>query len=261
VELKRIEHERQRLLQRKIFEDQMRALEQQQAQELLSIPYDAATANGAGMQHLAVSAPTTPPRINAALPNEFLPGILTHRSKQAVDADSLLKAVGSAAVLDKRKAVTLAPMDHLPESVMGVSNGGQNYARPVGAKSMPASRRTSASGDDDDLSSHLQGLSLAGERPNRASPAPTPVTAPIMARSPGRYGEDERTRYVKTFNAGMMLDQQLDQEMHSKPLFSPPRSLISNVLSDAMRNLPTSDDDKYHRSFSSQVRVACFTGK
>jgi hypothetical protein len=28
-----------------------------------------------------------------------------------------------------------------------------------------------------------------------------------------------------------------------------------------MRNLPTSDVDKYHRSFSSQVRVSCFAGK
>ena len=43
----------------------MRALEQKQAQELLSIPYEP-NGNG-GVQHLAVSAPTTPPRINAQL--------------------------------------------------------------------------------------------------------------------------------------------------------------------------------------------------
>lgn len=42
----------------------MRALEHQQAQELLSIPYDS---NGNGIQHLAVSAPTTPPRLNVPL--------------------------------------------------------------------------------------------------------------------------------------------------------------------------------------------------
>jgi hypothetical protein len=65
VELKRLEHERQRLLQRKLFEDQMRALEQKQAQELLSIPYEP-NGNG-GVQHLAVSAPTTPPRVNTQL--------------------------------------------------------------------------------------------------------------------------------------------------------------------------------------------------
>lgn len=60
-----MEHQRQRLIQQKLFEDQMRALEQKQAQELLSIPYEP---NGAGgVQHLAVSAPTTPPRLNAQL--------------------------------------------------------------------------------------------------------------------------------------------------------------------------------------------------
>ena len=66
VELKRLEHERQRLLQRKLFEDQMRALEQKQAQELLSIPSFEQNGNG-GVQHLAVSAPTTPPRVNTQL--------------------------------------------------------------------------------------------------------------------------------------------------------------------------------------------------
>jgi hypothetical protein len=40
VELKRLEHEQQRLIQRKLFEDQMRVLEQKQAEELLSIPYE-----------------------------------------------------------------------------------------------------------------------------------------------------------------------------------------------------------------------------
>ena len=56
-----MEHERQRLLQRKMFEEQMRQLEQQQQQELLSLPVD----SGAGIQHLAASAPTTPPRVNS----------------------------------------------------------------------------------------------------------------------------------------------------------------------------------------------------
>lgn len=60
-----MEHERQRLIQRKLFEDQMRVLEQKQAQELLSIPFEP---NGAsGVQHLAASAPTTPPRNNVQL--------------------------------------------------------------------------------------------------------------------------------------------------------------------------------------------------
>jgi hypothetical protein len=56
-----MEHERQRLIQRKMFEEQMRMLEQQQQQELLSLPIDPSS----GVQHLAASAPTTPPRVNS----------------------------------------------------------------------------------------------------------------------------------------------------------------------------------------------------
>ena len=62
VELKRKEHERQRVIQRKIFEEQMRVLEEQQQQELLSLPID-----GSALQQFAASAPTTPPRVNAIL--------------------------------------------------------------------------------------------------------------------------------------------------------------------------------------------------
>ena len=65
VELKRLEHERQRAIQRKMFEDHMKVLEHQQAQELLSIPYES-TLSGQG-QHIALSAPTTPPGTNKKL--------------------------------------------------------------------------------------------------------------------------------------------------------------------------------------------------
>ncbi|KAF9569799.1 ARM repeat-containing protein [Agrocybe pediades] len=206
VELKRLEHERQRLIQRKHFEDQMRALEQKQAQELLSIPYEP---NGAGgVQHLAVSAPTTPPRLNAQL------------------------AVGNGA--DKRKSVTYAPSVNAslsPDLASGPGANGHSFTRPAGAKSMPASRRTSASSHDEELAIQIQGLSLANDRSNRASPIPTPVSASSLLRGNGRYGDDEGARYASTYNAGMMLDEQLDQEMHN-----------------AMRNLPTSDDDKYNNT-------------
>ncbi|KAJ6573985.1 ARM repeat-containing protein [Mycena vulgaris] len=225
VELKRIEHERQRLLQRKIFEDQMRALEQQQAQELLSIPYDpnAPSANG-GIQHLAVSAPTTPPRVNATLNGEPHQG--GQRRSQHFDAETLSKAVGTA-VSDKRKSVTYAPSVNLsPDLNTGSAANGSSFSRAAGAKSMPASRRTSASEHDEELAGHLQGLSMAGER---ASPGPVPVSASILTRGSSRYADDEGARYASTYNAGMMLDEQLDQEMHN-----------------AMRNLPTSDDDKYN---------------
>ncbi|OBZ78988.1 Pumilio domain-containing protein C6G9.14 [Grifola frondosa] len=211
--LKRIEHERQRLLQRKIFEDQMRALEQQQARELLNIPVDP---NGA-MQHLAASAPTTPPRVNAVLNGELSPGLGYGLSHSVVDADVLSKAVGFAS--DKRKSVTYAPsVTHSPE----MPSGNPAYARP-GAKSMPASRRTSASEHDEELAGHLQGLSLAGERAERVPTPSGAVPQSILRSGSGRYLEGQH--YGNMYNAGMMLDEQLDQEMHN-----------------AMRNLPTSDE-------------------
>ncbi|KAL4246787.1 PUM-HD domain-containing protein [Abortiporus biennis] len=218
--IKRMEHERQRAIQRKMFEDQMRALEQQQAQELLTIPIDS------GLQHLAVSAPTTPPRVNALLNGE-LGSTLSHPS---VDAEILSKAVGSA-VSDKRKSVTYAPsVNNSPDAA---TNGHQSFARPGGAKSMPASRRTSASEHDEELAGHLQGLSLAGERADRASTPSSGAPQSIMLSGNGRYVLGDGTVYGNAFNAGMMLDEQLDHEMHN-----------------AMRNLPTSDEDKIANGYA-----------
>jgi len=212
VELKRLEHERQRLLQRKHFEDQMRALEQQQAQELLSIPYDP-NANG-GVQHLAVSAPTTPPRLNSQLSEGHIPNNRQLRSQ--FDAEILSKAVGTATA-DKRKSVTYAPSVNLsPDLATGPGANGHSFSRPAGAKSMPASRRTSASEHDEELAAHLQGLSMAGDRSSRASPVPGQISASILLRGNGRYPEDQGALYASTYNAGMMLDEQLDQEMHSE---------------------------------------------
>ncbi|KAI0757429.1 ARM repeat-containing protein [Daedaleopsis nitida] len=199
--IKRMEHERQRTIQRRMFEDQMRALEQQQARELLTIPIEAP-------QHLAVSAPTTPP-------------VLSH---SIVDVDVLSKAVGNA---DKRKSVTYAPsVNHSPE----MPSGNQSFARPGGAKSMPASRRTSASEHDEELAGHLQGLSLAGDRGGISTPSGA-IPQSILRSNSGRFTND----YGNAYNAGMMLDQQLDQEMHN-----------------AMRHLPTSDEDKYSNGFASK---------
>uniref|UniRef100_A0A8H7Y5R9 PUM-HD domain-containing protein n=1 Tax=Psilocybe cubensis TaxID=181762 RepID=A0A8H7Y5R9_PSICU len=217
VELKRIEHERQRDLQRKHFEAQMQALELKQAQELLSIPYDS-NGNG-GIQHLAVSAPTTPPRLNAQLAQ-----------------------LGVVPQADKRKSVTYAPtvptVNLSPDLANGAATNG--FSRPVGAKSMPASRRTSASSHDEELAIHIQGLSLAGgDRSNRASPVHAPVSASSILKGNGRYPDDEGARYANTYNAGMMLDEQLDQEMHN-----------------AMRNLPTSDDDKYNNNYQGKISTA-----
>ena len=193
-----MEHERQRALQRKMFEDQMRALEQQQARELLSIPLEAS-------QHLAVSAPTTPPRVNAVLSDDHSPTYSSGLAHHVVDADMLSQAVGKA---DKRKSVTYAPsVNHSPE----LPSGNQSFARPGGAKSMPASRRTSASEHDEELAGHLQGLSLAGERADRISTPSGGIPQSILRSNSGRYTND----HASVYNAGMMLDEQLDQEMHS----------------------------------------------
>ncbi|PCH33212.1 ARM repeat-containing protein [Wolfiporia cocos MD-104 SS10] len=224
--LKRIEHERQRALQRKMFEDQMRALEQQQARELLTIPLESATG-------FAVSAPTTPPRVNAnALNDEALSGLGSGLAHQLpMDVESLSRAVGSASA-DKRKSVTYAPsVSHSPE----IPSSTTNYAR-AGAKSMPASRRTSASEHDEELAGHLQGLSLAGERADRER-VPTPagmIPQSILRSSGDRFGAAgvNGQQYGNVYNAGMMLDEQLDQEMHN-----------------AMRHLPTSDEDKFGNAY------------
>lgn len=235
--LKKMEHERQRALQRKHFEDQMRALEQQQAQELLTIE------SSATLQHLAASAPTTPPRVNAMLSSEYSPNLHLGIAHNSVDAESLSKAVGSAA--DKRKSVTYAPsVAHSPENH---TNGMQSFARPGGAKSMPASRRTSASEHDEELAGHLDKLSLAGER---QSPAQASVPQSILRSNSGRY-PGESTGYV--YNAGMMLDEQIDQEMHSELLtaFAVPPHADDAV--DAMRHLPTSDEDKYLNGYANKV--------
>ncbi|PFH54706.1 hypothetical protein AMATHDRAFT_44516 [Amanita thiersii Skay4041] len=227
VELKRLEHEHQRALQRKVFEDQMRALERKQAQELLNLPYDP-NSHAGGIQHLAVSAPTTPPRVNAILNGDSFSVGRSGRVQFAADAEALSKAVG--VVADNRKSVTYAPSVHIsPDMLSGSVTNGQSYSRPAGAKSMPASRRTSASSHDEELAGHLQNLALTGEHSSRASPAPPSGSVSTLLGGNSRYGEDESMRYANAFNAGMMLDEQLDKEMHN-----------------AMRNLPTSDDDKFH---------------
>ncbi|KAJ8507226.1 hypothetical protein ONZ45_g10384 [Pleurotus djamor] len=226
VELKRLEHERQRLLQRLIFEGQMRAWEAQQAQELLNIPHDASL-NGNGLQYITVSAPTTPPRVNAVLNGDFSHGLRS--SMYPLDADVVSQAVGTA-FSDKRKSVTYVPTVNLSPDLATTTNG---FSRNAGAKSMPAIFRTSASSHNEELASQLQGLALAGDRSNRASPVPGSPSASILSKGATRFMDDEGARYATTYNAGMMLDEQLDQEMQN-----------------AMRHLPTSDEDSFAVSFS-----------
>jgi hypothetical protein len=190
-----------------MFEEQMRALEQQQAQELLCIPVDS---NGNAIQHMAASAPTTPPRVNTLLPGgpEKSPTFRTGFSRMGLDTDVLSRAVGFVA--DKRKSVTYAAVTRspdIPPNAPHSNNGsGQSYGR-AGAKSMPASRRTSASSNDEELAGHLQGLSVADP--------PVVNQDHVLPQKNGGMYEEDGLRYV-TYNAGMMLDEQLDEEMHSE---------------------------------------------
>ena len=205
-----MEHERQRALHRRLFEDQMRALEQQQAQELLSLPAESLLSGSSSLQHLAASAPTTPPRVTAMLNGEISPLIGNSNLRSStLDVDTLSKAVGTA-VSDKRKSVTYASSVNRSPDLQAPSSG-QAYGR--GAKSMPASRRTSASEHDEELAGHLQGLSLIGER-NLSSPHPEQrsISRPVS----GNFSAEQVLQYNHAVNAGMMLDEQLDMEMHSK---------------------------------------------
>ena len=196
----------------------MRALEQQQAQELLSIPYDPNAPNGNSLQHMAASAPTTPPRVNTVLNEEHVgSGVRFSAYQSPMDPDVLSRAVGSA-VSDKKSVTYAPPIDHSPDLLHGTGSNG--FSRAAGAKSMPTSRRTSASEHDEDLASHLQNLALVGERSNRASPAPSMVPPLLISKGNRRHADDDSTHYGNVYNAGMMLDEQLDKEMHS-PWFSP----------------------------------------
>ncbi|KAF4584812.1 hypothetical protein EYR38_002043 [Pleurotus pulmonarius] len=200
------------------------------AQELLSIPYDPSV-NG---NNFAVSAPTTPPRVNAILNGDASHGYRLGRQLPS-DAESLSQAVGSA-VADKRKSVTYAPSVNLSPDLATTTNG---FTRNPGAKSMPTSRRTSASIHDEELVSQLQGLSFGGDCPSRASPIPGSVSESILAKGSSSFMDDEGARYASTYNAGMMLDEQHDQEMHN-----------------AMRHLPTSEEDKFGNSYPQQTSEA-----
>lgn len=188
----------------------MRMLEKQQEQELLSIPFDPNAAHSNGVQHLAASAPTTPPRLNGALP-EDQSGV---RFARGPDANVLSEAVGTAAA-NKRKSVTYAStvLQEREPTPPPASATATSFSRAAGAKSMPGSRRGSPTAED--IAKHLQGLSLAGDRSSRASPVPT--SGPHNGQTRSRFGSEDGPYFGQgqTFNAGMMLDEQLDQEMHS----------------------------------------------
>ena len=234
-----MEHERQRAIQRKLFEDQMRVLEQQQAAELLSLPVDPNEVTSPnGLHNLALSAPTTPPRapsvVNGIRPSPTASGIrdayMMHEHQ--THATALSSAMNKA---DKRKSVTYAPSPSVLHSNESLSVNSASVlgpmARTAGAKSMPASRRTSASAESlevDDVAGTLKSLALV-ETGNANGQHSVSQPQSILRGKASRFSEDpsvigENNQFGShggnVFNAGMMLDQQLDQEMHSVYLFS-----------------------------------------
>ncbi|KAJ6515551.1 hypothetical protein C8R45DRAFT_211905 [Mycena sanguinolenta] len=73
----------------------------------------------------------------------------------------------------------------------------------------------------------------------RASPWPVPGLASTLTRGSSRYADDEGARHASTFKVGMMLDEQLNQEMHN-----------------AMRSHQSSDDDKYNSVAGNKVSTS-----
>ncbi|KAL1712036.1 hypothetical protein EV715DRAFT_297455 [Schizophyllum commune] len=232
VKIKRQVHERQRLTQRKIFVDRMRALEQQQAHELLKIPFDG---SGGGAQPVAVSAPTTPPRVNAQLNGDARdPGRLS------VDAESLPKAVGSAA--DKRKSVTYA----ISTVKLSPDLGGREWQR------LRQRGRREEHACEPPHPGEQPGRGACGPPPDSGSgwrafqqgfPIPPPVSASILFK--GNRFEDQGARYASTYNAVMIVDERLDRRCTVRSLPSW-KYILLTYYADAMRHLPTSDDDKYN---------------
>lgn len=116
--------------------------------------------------------------------------------------------------MDKCKSVTYAPVTRSPEIPSSDSGGLQgNHGRAM-AKSMPASRRQSTSEDDAELAGHLHNLSPIGQERN----SPMLVKQSSYFQRNGRLDGDTAS-FGAIYNAGMMLDEQLDEEMHSESLY------------------------------------------
>ena len=182
----------------------MRLLEQQQAieeRELLLVPPGEALVTG--LQHMALSAPTTPPRAPSV-------GPLDVNSFSGIFDVAAVNSHPRLSNADKRKSVTYAS----PEVMDGVSPG--NYGlRTAGAKSMPGSRRgSSGSKDGEDLLT-LQALRLHDQAIRKVS-SPKPI---LRQTRTSIYGESALSsgdgHGLGHYNAAFVLDDELDKEMHS----------------------------------------------
>ncbi|KAF8319935.1 hypothetical protein DL93DRAFT_1909766 [Clavulina sp. PMI_390] len=203
IEQKRLEHERQRLLQRQHFEEQMRALELQQQQEERAL-LTPASENPPGSQHVALSAPTTPPRGAAAalvnggdpsLPNGGSSGVsfLHHQALTNGIPEEFKRHSGNYGSL----------VSPVVESGSNLAPGSHHTA---GAKSMPGSRRGSSGSMDapQDMLSSLNFGSLSIQ------------DKPVHPRLNGHHPLRSTTNpeYLKA-HAASMFDEEIDNEMSS----------------------------------------------
>lgn len=234
VHQKRLEHERLRQIHRHKFEEQMRLLEQQHAKEesdLLNIP------TAGDMRLIAVSAPTTPPRVAGILANDlndsnplFDPpmshlGPAYRALNNGVTFVSNAQPIGS----EKRNSANYGQISENVDRVPPV-HASQGYA---GAKSMPASRRGSSDSRDADdiLIQGIQGLTVhdhAGHQKPQLR----------QSRTNPRFGDIE---YPGGYNAGLMLDDELDKD-----------------INNAIKFLPTSDEaprDPYSKLSASSAAL------
>lgn len=134
IEKKRLEHEQQRAMHQKAFEQQMALLEKQQREEEQHLLLQRLPNNEAGKTSAAAaSAPTTPPN-------------------EAVTADPKSTAAGAAAQNESDAVAQSKPLSHL-------------------YRSMPSSRRQSgeARRSTDELASAVNALSIAGKASNHAA--------------------------------------------------------------------------------------------
>jgi hypothetical protein len=216
-----------RQLQRHQFEEQMRQLEQEHAKEereLLGVPFGI-------HHHIAVSAPTTPPRVpsvvhgehgqqpsgrtidSAAAQERFNAHLLASAqiaSQTAVLPQALQAMVDKEA---KRKSVTYAPpVNDFARSTNAspIFQSAQGYA---GAKSMPASRRGSPGArDPDELVHGLSALNIhERDGPVSAGIPPKPILR--QTKSNGRYSGVEYPGYNTA-----LLDDELNQDINGKLL-------------------------------------------
>lgn len=195
----------------KHFEEQMRALELQQQQErALLTP---SSENPQGQQHIALSAPTTPPRGSTGLANGDVPP----SSGGAAGLSFLHHQAVTNGIPDeyKRHSATygfLAPQ--ASDSPTSLVPGSHHHA--AGAKSMPGSRRGSSGSSDavQDLSANLNLASLS-------------IQDKLHSRSNGAHPLRSATNpEALRANAASLFDEDLDNEMSSMVVQTNPCSLI-----------------------------------